>query len=160
MDYLDLYLIHSQVSKENGHLTKPDIPSTWKAMEALCDDSHKARAIRVSNFSVKKLQDLLDVARVPPAVNQVEFHPSLQQLNLHAFYAVANAILSVPTFESVQQDKLIWNEDRDECYSVKSGYNVTMRIKEQGLPLTGPAINNLVQQCYLIFAAAKMCYSK
>ncbi|KAK2379152.1 NADPH-dependent aldo-keto reductase, chloroplastic [Trifolium repens] len=84
LDYLDLYLIHWPVSIKNGQLTKPNIPSTWKAMEAIYD-SGKARAIGVSNFSVKKLQDLLDVARVPPAVNQVELHPSLQQPNLHAF---------------------------------------------------------------------------
>ncbi|KAK7287396.1 hypothetical protein RIF29_00669 [Crotalaria pallida] len=84
LDYLDLYLIHWPVSIKNGCLTKPDIPSTWRAMEALFN-SGKARAIGVSNFSVKKLQDLLDVAHVPPAVNQVELHPSLQQPKLHAF---------------------------------------------------------------------------
>ncbi|CAN8268106.1 unnamed protein product [Cochlearia groenlandica] len=61
-----------------------DIPSTWKAMEALYD-SGKARAIGVSNFSTKKLSDLVDVARVPPAVNQVECHPSWQQNKLHEF---------------------------------------------------------------------------
>ncbi|KAH1068888.1 hypothetical protein GLYMA_03G066600v4 [Glycine max] len=84
LDYLDLYLIHWPVSAKNGKLTKPDIPSTWRAMEALYN-SGKAQAIGVSNFSVKKLQDLLDVASVPPAVNQVELHPSLQQPELHAF---------------------------------------------------------------------------
>ncbi|KAK7250961.1 hypothetical protein RIF29_33770 [Crotalaria pallida] len=47
-------------------------------------DSGKARAIGVSNFSSKKLQDLLDLARVPPAVNQVELHPAWQQPKLHA----------------------------------------------------------------------------
>lgn len=62
----------------------PDIPSTWRAMEALFD-SGKARAIGVSNFSTKKLADLLEVARVPPAVNQVECHPSWQQDKLHEF---------------------------------------------------------------------------
>ncbi|MED6153858.1 NADPH-dependent aldo-keto reductase, chloroplastic, partial [Stylosanthes scabra] len=56
----------------------------WRAMEALYD-SGKARAIGVSNFSSKKLQDLIAVARVPPAVNQVELHPGLQQPKLHAF---------------------------------------------------------------------------
>ncbi|KAA8516384.1 hypothetical protein F0562_016677 [Nyssa sinensis] len=66
------------------NLTAPDIPSTWKAMEALYD-SGKARAIGVSNFSKKKLGDLLDVARVRPAVNQVECHPSWQQAKLHEF---------------------------------------------------------------------------
>ncbi|WRX25622.1 NADP-dependent oxidoreductase domain - like 10, partial [Theobroma cacao] len=63
------------------NLLQPDIPSTWRAMEALYD-SGKARALGVSNFSSKKLQDLLEVARVSPAVNQVECHPSWQQTKL------------------------------------------------------------------------------
>jgi diketogulonate reductase-like aldo/keto reductase len=89
IDYVDLYLIHWPVSlkKERGmptheSLTKPDIPSTWRAMEALCQ-SGKARAIGVSNFSSKKLQDLLNAAQVVPAVNQVECHPVWQQQSLH-----------------------------------------------------------------------------
>ncbi|KAF2288635.1 hypothetical protein GH714_009684 [Hevea brasiliensis] len=57
---------------------------TWRAMEALFD-SGKARAIGVSNFSVKKLEDLLAVARVTPAVNQVEIHPVWQQPKLHEY---------------------------------------------------------------------------
>lgn len=91
LDYLDLYLIHWPVSMKRGtgefkaeNLDRADIPSTWKALEALYD-SGKAKAIGVSNFSTKKLQDLLDVARVPPAVNQVELHPGWQQAKLHAF---------------------------------------------------------------------------
>ncbi|KAK4833423.1 hypothetical protein QYF36_004709 [Acer negundo] len=91
LDYLDLYLIHWPVSMKKGsdmknpkNLTQPDIPGTWRAMEALYD-SGKARAIGVSNFSIKKLGDLLDIARVPPAVNQVECHPSWKQTKLHAF---------------------------------------------------------------------------
>lgn len=68
----------------NYQLTQTDLPGTWKAMEALYD-SGKARAIGVSNFSSKKLGDLLEVSRVPPAVNQVECHPQWQQSKLHAF---------------------------------------------------------------------------
>lgn len=90
LDYLDLYLIHWPVSMKKGsvgfkpeNLTQPDIPSTWRAMEALYD-SGKARAIGVSNFSSKKLGDLLEVARIPPAVDQVECHPVWQQPKLHA----------------------------------------------------------------------------
>ncbi|XP_022143954.1 NADPH-dependent aldo-keto reductase, chloroplastic-like [Momordica charantia] len=91
LDYVDLYLIHWPVRLKKGstgfspeNLVAPDIPSTWKAMEALFD-SGKARAIGVSNFSTKKLADLLAIARVPPAVNQVECHPSWQQDKLHEF---------------------------------------------------------------------------
>ncbi|KAI6684231.1 hypothetical protein NL676_030144 [Syzygium grande] len=91
LDCLDLYLIHWPVSMRKGsvgfkpeNLTQPDIPSTWKAMEALYR-SGKARAIGVSNFSSKKLGDLLDIAEVPPAVNQVECHPYWQQGKLREF---------------------------------------------------------------------------
>ncbi|KAL5550279.1 hypothetical protein UlMin_000455 [Ulmus minor] len=89
LDYLDLYLIHWPVSIKKGPggqqlLTQPNIPNTWKAMEALYD-SGLVRAIGVSNFSSKKLGDLLDVARVRPAVNQVECHPSWQQPKIHAY---------------------------------------------------------------------------
>jgi diketogulonate reductase-like aldo/keto reductase len=57
---------------------------TWQAMEKLYD-SGKARAVGVSNFTTKKLADLLALARVPPAVNQVECHPGWQQAKLRAF---------------------------------------------------------------------------
>ncbi|GFY82636.1 NAD(P)-linked oxidoreductase superfamily protein [Actinidia rufa] len=91
LEYLDLYLIHWPVSMKKGssgfkpeNLTQTDIPSTWRAMEAVYD-SGKARAIGVSNFSCKKLRDLLEFARVPPAVNQVECHPAWHSLQLHEF---------------------------------------------------------------------------
>ncbi|KAK9920589.1 hypothetical protein M0R45_029141 [Rubus argutus] len=91
LDYVDLYLMHWPVRLKKGsvdfspeNLIQPDIPATWRAMESLYDLG-KARAIGVSNFSTKKLSDLLDVAHVPPAVNQVECHPSWQQAKLHSF---------------------------------------------------------------------------
>jgi diketogulonate reductase-like aldo/keto reductase len=100
LDYIDLYLIHWPVSMKRGtgefkaeNLDHPNIPSTWKALEALYD-SGKAKAIGVSNFSSKKLQDLLDIARIPPAVNQVELHPGWQQAKLHAFCASKGIHLS------------------------------------------------------------------
>ncbi|WOL16247.1 aldo-keto reductase family 4 member C9-like [Canna indica] len=99
IDYVDLYLIHwpirikkgSNLSPEN--FLPPDIPATWAAMEKLYD-SGKARAIGVSNFSTKKLENLLPVARVPPAVNQVECHPCWQQNKLRAFCQSAGVHLT------------------------------------------------------------------
>ena len=76
------------------YLTQPNIPNTWKAMESLYD-SGKARAVGVSNFSSKKLGDLLEVARIPPAVNQVECHLSWQQPKLHEFCKSKGVHLSV-----------------------------------------------------------------
>ncbi|KAF3449075.1 hypothetical protein FNV43_RR09799 [Rhamnella rubrinervis] len=89
LDYIDLYLIHWPFRTKPGsqgfapEVTVPlCLPETWNAMEGLFA-SGQARAIGVSNFSTKKLQDLLSYAKVPPAVNQVECHPVWQQPSLH-----------------------------------------------------------------------------
>lgn len=82
------------VAIDPQNLTKVNIPSTWKAMEGLFD-AGKARAIGVSNFSCKKLGDLLAVARIPPAVNQVECHLTWQQPQLHSFCKSRGVHLSV-----------------------------------------------------------------
>jgi len=44
---------------------------TWEAMEKL-HKSGKAKAIGVSNWTIKGLESLLEYAKVVPAVNQVE----------------------------------------------------------------------------------------
>ncbi|KAM3325530.1 Aldo-keto reductase family 4 member C11 [Capsicum baccatum] len=91
LEYVDLYLMHWPVSMKPGsvdfkpeNLMPTNIHNIWKAMEKVYD-SGKARAIGVSNFSTKKLGDLLQEARIPPAVNQVECHPSWQQAKLREF---------------------------------------------------------------------------
>ena len=72
-DYLDLYLIHWPVEA----LFK----ETWAAMEDIYN-SGRVRAIGVSNFTVGQLEELIVNCRVLPMVNQVEFHPYLQQPEL------------------------------------------------------------------------------
>eukprot|EP00850_Spirogloea_muscicola_P020257 SM000211S06627 [mRNA] locus=s211:51542:54022:- [translate_table: standard] len=81
LDYLDLYLTHIPVQlKKNGSRQASDtLPwdkiSTWRAMESF-HQKGLARAIGVSNFSVKKLEHLYSLqCQVKPAVNQVELHP-------------------------------------------------------------------------------------
>lgn len=78
LDYLDLYLIHWPVPKLNKY------KETWKALEKLYKDG-KIRAIGVSNFKEHHLEDLMTEAEIVPMVNQVEFHPHLQQESLHEF---------------------------------------------------------------------------
>lgn len=98
-DYVDLYLIHWPIRVPKGSDLTPrnilplDLCGTWGAMEKLYD-SGKARAIGVSNFSPKKLEELLSVARIAPAVNQVECHPAWQQKKLHSFCQEKNINLS------------------------------------------------------------------
>jgi diketogulonate reductase-like aldo/keto reductase len=51
------------------------------ALEKLYKEG-KCKAIGVSNYTESHLQDLLSYCEVKPMVNQVEFHPHLQQRSL------------------------------------------------------------------------------
>ena len=81
MEYVDLYLVHFPVrlKKEavscvefgkEDILPTWDMKGTWEAMEECCRLG-LAKSIGVSNFSCKKLSQLLQYATIPPAVNQV-----------------------------------------------------------------------------------------
>ncbi|XP_008824668.2 aldo-keto reductase family 1 member A1-like, partial [Nannospalax galili] len=56
---------------------------TWKALEALVAKG-LVRALGLSNFSSRQIDDVLSVASVRPAVLQVECHPYLAQSELIA----------------------------------------------------------------------------
>ncbi len=66
--YIDLYLVHWPVTGA--------VASTWKEMERIYE-SGRVRAIGVSNHLIHHLEELLTVATVVPAINQVELHPYL-----------------------------------------------------------------------------------
>lgn len=68
--YVDLYLIHWPVAGLRR--------DSWRALERLYEEG-RARAIGVSNFMVPHLEELAGIAHVPPAVNQIEVSPFLQQ---------------------------------------------------------------------------------
>merc|ERR1711871_1428943 len=45
----------------------------WRAMEKIHSEG-KARAIGTSHFCRRHMEDVLKIAKVKPAINQVEFH--------------------------------------------------------------------------------------
>ena len=69
LDYLDLYLIHQPCG---------DCYGSWRAMTELYQEG-RIRAIGVCNFSSDRLVDFVMNNELPPAINQVEFHPYFQQ---------------------------------------------------------------------------------
>lgn len=75
-DYLDLYLVHWPV--------KGKFLETYNALENIYH-SGRAKAIGVSNFMIPHLKELLDHCQIIPMVNQIEFHPHLQQPELVNF---------------------------------------------------------------------------
>ena len=76
LDYLDLYLVHWPIAGR--------IVTAWRAMEKLFR-SERVKAIGVSNHMRPHLDELLVAAEIPPAVNQIEFHPYLQSRPLLSF---------------------------------------------------------------------------
>lgn len=83
LDHVDLYLLHWPVPHKRL--------ASWKALERLHAEG-RAKAIGVSNFMVRHLDELAAHANVPPAVNQIEVHPFLQQRDVRAWCA-KNAVV-------------------------------------------------------------------
>lgn len=90
LDYLDLYLIHWPVAFRPGledfpqgdedYLSLDEVPviETWNAMIDAKNQGF-VKHLGVSNFSQKKLEDLMSQTDHAPEMNQVELHPLLQQ---------------------------------------------------------------------------------
>jgi len=90
LDYLDLYLVHSPVGIDEpagkdalGRRIRAKVPNhvLWRHMEGLVE-AGKVKSIGVSNWSLLQLTDALNYAKIPPAVNQLEVHPTY---NLNEF---------------------------------------------------------------------------
>jgi diketogulonate reductase-like aldo/keto reductase len=75
LEYVDLYLLHWPVPGRRL--------DSWRALEKLQADG-KCRAIGVSNFLERHLDELMAKSKVVPAINQVEFSPYLYQKELLA----------------------------------------------------------------------------
>uniref|UniRef100_A0A8C9ASD4 Aldo-keto reductase family 1 member A1 n=1 Tax=Prolemur simus TaxID=1328070 RepID=A0A8C9ASD4_PROSS len=95
LEYLDLYLMHWPYAFERGDNPFPrnadgtirydstHYKETWKALEALVAKG-LIRALGLSNFNSRQIDDILSIASVRPAVLQVECHPYLAQNELIA----------------------------------------------------------------------------
>ncbi|ODO00652.1 hypothetical protein L198_02974 [Cryptococcus wingfieldii CBS 7118] len=67
VEYVDMYLIHADILVGS-------VKEAWKQMEQIKKDG-LARSIGVSNFTTDSLAEILADCEVPPAINQIEFHP-------------------------------------------------------------------------------------
>ncbi|KAI5952793.1 hypothetical protein KGF54_003660 [Candida jiufengensis] len=88
LDYVDLYLIHWPVNTDSEDIKDPsqyeDYIETWKSLQKIYKEGKKVKAIGVSNFTIKKLDKLLNAEGVDvvPVINQIEAHPLLTQPEL------------------------------------------------------------------------------
>lgn len=96
LDYLDLYLVHWPLGYAEGDVEMPrneagqvmvsdiDYLETYQGMEEAFN-AGKVKSIGISNFNSEQIGRLLSVAKVKPAVLQVECHPYLNQSKLIEF---------------------------------------------------------------------------
>lgn len=71
---------------EDGDVREADVTlaETWRSMERLVDRG-LTRAIGICNVSVDRLERLVETARIPPAIVQVEHHPREPRDALRSF---------------------------------------------------------------------------
>ncbi|XP_068645945.1 aldo-keto reductase family 4 member C10-like [Aristolochia californica] len=129
VSYLDLYLVHWPGSSAFGDATDPPskagteyrqfsnrLKPLWQAMEALIKTG-LVRAIGVSNFSIEQIEELLQFAKIVPAVNQVELHPFWRQDELVKFcklkgiHVSAHTPLGVPTANPAQSESALGEDE-------------------------------------------------
>lgn len=97
LDYIDCYIIHTPFAFRPGDEQDPrdergpviydpgiTLVETWRAMERLVDDGH-CRSIGLSDITLVKLREIVAVARIRPAMVQVESHPYLPERELLDF---------------------------------------------------------------------------
>jgi diketogulonate reductase-like aldo/keto reductase len=105
LDYLDLLLIHWPFAFEQKKLDFPlrledgspnpllkvevEYLDTWRVLEGFVRDG-RVKSIGVSNFTVEQLDKLIKNSNIPPAVNQVEFHPYMAQTEMMTYCGGVN----------------------------------------------------------------------
>jgi len=97
LDYVDCYLIHTPFAFQPGDEQDPrdqhgqviydtgiTLADTWRAMERLVDEG-RVGAIGLSDIGLEQLKEIVAIARIKPAVVQVEAHPYLPEWELLEF---------------------------------------------------------------------------
>jgi diketogulonate reductase-like aldo/keto reductase len=130
LDHIDCYIIHTPFAFRPGDEQDPrdergrviydsvvTLVETWRALERLVDDGH-CRSIGLSDITLEKLREIVAVARIRPAMVQVESHPYLPEwellefcrehgIVLQAFAALGHAmepnVLADPVITSIAQ---------------------------------------------------------
>jgi len=97
LDDVDCYLIHTPFAFQPGDEQDPrdqhgqviydtgiTLADTWRAMERLVDEG-RVGAIGLSDIGLEQLKEIVAIARIKPAVVQVEAHPYLPEWELLEF---------------------------------------------------------------------------
>ena len=117
--YLDLYLVHwpgvsglDPKDPQNGERRR----GSWAALEEAYE-AGLLKAIGVSNYDIKHLQEMKEYARIQPMVNQIEIHPLYYPKELIEYCEKNNIV--VQAYSSLAANKLISAEylEKHPCIS-------------------------------------------
>jgi diketogulonate reductase-like aldo/keto reductase len=169
LDAVDLYLVHTPFAFQPGDDQDPRHPhgaviyddgvtleETWAAMEALVDEGLSG-AIGLSDIGAERTRQIIDTARIKPAVVEVESHPYHPQWELHelcnthgiillAFASLGHSLeprlLDDPLIVSIAQQHgktpaqvlLAWGIQRGTA--VLTGSVTPSRIREENFDVT------------------------
>lgn len=125
VDHIDCYLIHTPFAFQPGEEMDPrgsdgrviydrsvELIDTWRALEELVDEG-RCGAIGLSDVTLEKLKTIVDMARIKPAVVQIEAHPYLPEWELleycraHGIVVLAFAALGHGMDPKVLEDPVI-----------------------------------------------------
>lgn len=120
IDYLDLYIIHApwpwnQIGKncDEGNI------NVWQAMEKIYA-SGRVRAIGVSNFAVRDLENLLPHAKVKLMVNQIQYYVGFTEPKITS-YSQEHGIL-IEAYSPLATGRMLSNE---KVLAIAKKYDVT-----------------------------------
>ncbi|KAG8379465.1 hypothetical protein BUALT_Bualt07G0091300 [Buddleja alternifolia] len=158
LEYVDMYLIHFPVRLTEMIKRTPvaeeivrelDVKGVWEGMEE-CKNLGLTKGIGVSNFSCKKLHHLLSIAKIPPALNQVEMNPAWHQKQLRDFCRAKG--IHITAYSPLGANNTKWGDNRivesDVLANIanlnqKTTAQVALRwAYEQGVSLIAKSFNN------------------
>jgi diketogulonate reductase-like aldo/keto reductase len=100
LDYVDLMLVHFPASW-GGKGGKALRQAQWKAMEAFVG-AGKAKAIGVSHYCERHIDDIMEIATIKPAINQVQMHVGMGTEGLNATdQRIPHSKSEQPTYKGV-----------------------------------------------------------
>ncbi|KAL1565441.1 D-galacturonate reductase [Salvia divinorum] len=157
LEYVDMYLIHWPVRMTEMVWKTPvpeelvqslDMKVVWEGMEE-CVNLGLTKRIGVSNFSCNFLDQILSIAKIPPAVNQVEMNPFWQQKKLRDFCKEKG--IHITAYSPLGANNTKWGDNRilgndvlaDIAKSMgKTTAQVALRwVYEQGVSIASKSFN-------------------
>ena len=119
LEYVDLLLIHVPFLVGSREI----LQTHWAKLEE-AKAAAKAKSIGTSNFMQEDIETILQTAKIPPALNQIEYHPYLQHANLVEYHKQHN--IAVAAYSSLAAITAARPGPLDSMYAeLASKYGVT-----------------------------------